>query len=294
MLIATTLVTLLVASPWAAALDPGQLELTAIDVGQGDSLLLVSPRGRTMLIDGGGRLEYGNIKRRAKLDTGEDVVSTYLWSRGIRHIDILAATHAHQDHTGGLRALMENFHPSEFWTGANPPPDLVAQARAQGTRVIEQRAAAPQPFGGATIQVLAPLPDYIPMSVGNNDSLVLRVAHGRHAFLLMGDLERAEEQNLLAQAAPLRADVLKVGHHGSRTSTSEEFLNAVQPSIALISAGPDNSFGHPHATVLERLAARNTTVLRTDHWGLASVSSDGKVIKYTIYAWNRGASYKPK
>jgi competence protein ComEC len=117
-----------------------------------------------MLIDGGGRLEYGMVKRRSNLDIGEDVVSSYLWSRGIRHIDILAATHAHQDHTGGLRALMENFHPNELWTGANPPPALLKQAAQQGVRVREQHASDPAAYSGATIQVLAPTLDYVPTS----------------------------------------------------------------------------------------------------------------------------------
>lgn len=279
------LVALLIASPWAAATEPGELELTVIDVGQGDSLLVVFPQGKTMLIDGGGRLEYGMIKRRSNLDIGEDVVSNYLWTRGIRHIDILAATHAHQDHIGGLRALMENFHPTEFWTGANPPEALRKQAAAQGVRVLERQASDPVPFSGATVQVLAPSPDYVPMGPNNNDSLVLRVVHGRRSFLLMGDLERAEELRLLESGRLQPTDVLKVGHHGSRTSTTPAFLAAVSPSVALISAGYENSFGHPHPDVVQRLEASHITVLRTDLDGLATVRTDGNRLNYLIQAW---------
>jgi competence protein ComEC len=280
------LVGLLVASPWAAALDPGELELTVIDVGQGDSLLLVFPQGKTMLIDGGGRLEYGMVKRRSNLDIGEDVVSSYLWSRGIRHIDVIAATHAHQDHVGGLRALMENFHPAELWTGANPPPALVAQATREGVRVKERRASDAFPFSGASVQVLAPALDYMPSGPGNNDSLVLRVAFGSRSFLLTGDLERAEEQRLLESGRLPRSDVLKVGHHGSRTSTTQEFLDAVAPSVAVISVGYENSFGHPHPDVIGRLEARHATILRTDEAGLATIRTDGTRLNYGLQAWH--------
>jgi competence protein ComEC len=276
---------LLVASPWAPATAPRELELTVIDVGQGDSILVVFPEGKTMLIDGGGRLDFGMTKRRSNLDIGEDVVSSYLWSRGFRHIDILAATHAHQDHIGGLRALMENFHPTELWTGANPLPALLKQAAAQGIRVIERQACDPFPYSGASIQILAPSPDYVPMGPSNNDSLVLRIAYRQRSFLLMGDLERAEEQRLLDSGRALSSDVLKVGHHGSRTSTTQAFLDAVSPSVAVISAGYENSFGHPHPEVMARLEARHSTVLRTDLDGLATVKTDGKRLNYLVQTW---------
>jgi competence protein ComEC len=286
LLAVASMLALLVVSPWAMAAEPGELELTAIDVGQGDSLLLVLPRGETMLIDGGGRLEYGDQKRRSNLDIGEDVVSSYLWSRGIRHLDVIAVTHAHQDHAGGLRALIENFHPDELWTGANPPASLLAQARREGVRIVEQQATAPRDLSGATLEILAPALDYVPAAPGNNDSLVLRIAYGHRSFLLMGDLERAEEDRLL-QHAGLRSDVLKVGHHGSRTSTSQEFLDAVAPSVALISAGYENSFGHPHPDVVHRLEARHTTILRTDLAGLATVRTDGDHLRYAIQIWRQ-------
>lgn len=283
MLGVTGMLGLMVASPWAIAAEPGSLELTAIDVGQGDSLLLVFPSGATMLIDGGGRLEYGPVKRRSNLEIGEDVVSAYLWSRGIRHLDVIAVTHAHQDHAGGLRALIENFHPDEVWTGANPPAELIREARLEGATIRELRASGPREFGQARIQVLAPLADYVPMSPGNNDSLVLRVTYGQRSFLLMGDLERQEEVRLPPDQ--VRADVLKVGHHGSRTSTMQAFLDAVAPSVAIVSAGYENSFGHPHADVLARLEARHAAILRTDRLGLATVRTDGRRLRYWVEAW---------
>ena len=133
---------LLLWQPWLHPQATGMLELTAIDVGQGDSLLVVLPRGETMLVDGGGRLVYGR-QRKSNLDIGEDVVSPYLWSRGIRRIDIMVATHSHQDHIGGLAAIMSNFRPKELWTGANPPAELLALARRLGIPAAEKHPAGP-------------------------------------------------------------------------------------------------------------------------------------------------------
>ncbi|MEO8100240.1 MAG: ComEC/Rec2 family competence protein, partial [Acidobacteriota bacterium] len=283
-----TLLALVVRSPWPADIRPGSLELTAIDVGQGDSLLVVFPEGKTMLIDGGGRLEYGAVKRRSNLDIGEDVVSSYLWTRGLRHIDIIVATHAHQDHIGGLPALLANFQPQELWTGANPPLHLVEQAAALGIRVSEKKASAAFALGGAQVEILAPTQDYVPTAPGNNDSLVMRISYGSRAFLLTGDLESAVERRLLDSSAIRPSDVLKVGHHGSRTSTSQEFLDAVSPVIAVVSAGYENSFGHPHPDVLHRLEARHSVILRTDRAGLATVQTDGKHLWFDINAWHSG------
>jgi len=261
------------------------LELTAIDVGQGDSLLLVFPLGSTMLIDGGGQLSYGRV-RPSSFDTGEDVVSPYLWNRGIRHIDIVVATHGHQDHIGGLPALMVNFRPKELWTGANPPDELIARARSLGVSVLEPVAAdAPREYSGAKIEILAPRPGTYSRRAGNNDSLAMRVSFGTRAFLLTGDLERPVEARLLADDAVAHADVLKVGHHGSKTSTIAPFLDAVSPSVAMISAGYENSFGHPHPDVLASLEARHTTILRTDLDGLVTVKTDGNRLWYQIQSW---------
>jgi competence protein ComEC len=263
----------------------GSLELTAIDVGQGDSLLLVFPQGATMLIDGGGFLTYGR-SRKTSFDTGEDVVSPYLWTRGLRRLDIVVATHAHQDHIGGLAAVLANFRPKQFWTGANPPLKLEELARALGIKVIEQTAGLPFDYSGARVEILAPRPDgYSSRTPGNNDSLAMRVSYRGRSFLLMGDLERPMEARLLADAAASHADVLKVGHHGSRTSTIPPFFDAVNPSIALISAGYENSFGHPHPDVLARLEQRHSTILRTDLDGLSTVWTDGNRLWYRIQRW---------
>jgi competence protein ComEC len=277
---------LLLWQPWLHPLATGMLELTAIDVGQGDSLLVVLPRGETMLVDGGGRLIYGR-QRKSNLHIGEDVVSPYLWNRGIRRVDVMVATHSHQDHIGGLGAIMSNFRPKELWTGANPPAELLEQARRLGIPSFEKHPTGPYGLSGAILEILAPTDDYVAEKVGNNDSLVLRITYGSRSFLLTGDMERSIESKLLASGANLHADVLKVGHHGSRTSTSERFLEAVSPSVALISAGYENSFGHPHPDVLGRLSARHAAVLRTDLDGLVTARTDGRSVFYDLQAWQQ-------
>jgi competence protein ComEC len=279
---------LLLWQPWRgggiSSLPPGTLEVTAIDVGQGDSILVVLPRGETILVDGGGRLVFGR-QRKTNLDIGEDVVSPYLWNRGIRRIDVMVATHAHQDHIGGLAALIANFRPKVLWTGANPPPELIDLAQRLNIPSERRHPAGPFDLSGARIEVLAPADDYASVKPGNNDSLVLKIAYGSRSFLLTGDMERGIEAQLLASGADLRADVLKVGHHGSRTSSTPAFLDAVAPSVALVSAGFENSFGHPHPDVLARLSVRRTAILRTDLDGLVTARTDGQSLWFESQAW---------
>jgi competence protein ComEC len=272
--------------PWPSDAGRGKLELTAIDVGQGDSLLLVFPDGKSMVVDGGGVLSYGPRKRRASLDTGEDVVSPYLWSRGIRRIDVLVVTHAHEDHSGGAAALAENFRPAHIWVGANPPEPVLATAARLHIPVEAMRESDAFPFGGTTIQPLSPPRDYANARPGNNDSLAFRISYGSRSFLLTGDMEGPMEQRILSEnAGVLRADVLKVGHHGSKTSTTQDFLDAAAPSVAVISAGFENSFGHPHRDVISRLTERHSTVLRTDFDGLVTVRTDGVSLWFDEAAW---------
>jgi competence protein ComEC len=285
-----TLLVLLVWQPFPPDVRPGQLEMTAIDVGQGDSILLVFPDGKRLLMDGGGIPSFGTASR-TQLDIGEDVVAPYLWDREFRRVDVVALSHAHADHIGGLPAVVDDFHPRELWTGAVPDDPLWQKlhrtAVANGVRITPLLAPAKFAFGGAEIEVLAPLPDYVPGDTPkNNDSLVLRVSFGRHSFLLCGDVEKQVERRMVEEGEIQLTDVLKVAHHGSRTSSTEEFLTAASPLFAVISAGYENSYGHPNRDVLDRLASHQAVVYRTDRDGLVSIRTDGKRLSVDVPSRN--------
>lgn len=246
----------------------------AIDVGQGDSLLLITPDGHTLLVDGGGLgLPFQSRARQADsaFDTGEDIVSPTLWARGIRRLDAVALSHAHHDHMGGLPAILRNFRPKELWVGRNPPvgayKDLLHVADAAGVAVHSLSAGEDFSFGDARVRVVGPAAGYRPgAEPSNEDSLVLRMSYGDEAVLLEGDAEKAEELTMLA-GFDLGSMVLKVGHHGSRSSTQPAFLAAVHPQWAVISCGRKNRFGHPRQEILEELQQAHVRTYRTDSDG---------------------------
>ncbi|MGB9409222.1 MAG: ComEC/Rec2 family competence protein [Terracidiphilus sp.] len=260
------------------------LLMEAIDVGQGDSLLLITPDGKTLLVDGGG---FGGGPRQAPqdFDIGEEVVSQVLWSRGIRRLDAVALSHAHSDHMGGLPAVLRNFHPAELWVGNNPRfgayNALLDEAAGLHVQVRSLRAGDAFSFGPTSVSVLAPFRDYQPgAEPANNDSLVLRVVYGATSVLLEGDAEAPVEDAMVAQTMlseqGLASTLLKVGHHGSITSTRPEFLARVAPQWAVISCGLHNRYGHPRIEVLEELEAARVRTFSTDINGAACFRLDGK------------------
>jgi competence protein ComEC len=255
------------------------LLVEAIDVGQGDSLLLIAPDGKTLLVDGGG---FGGGPHQAPqdYDIGEEVVSEVLWSRGIRHLDAVALTHAHSDHMGGLPAVLRNFHPAELWVGNNPRSEayiaLLDEAEKLHVRIRSLHSGDAFAFGSTQVSVLAPFRDYRPgAEPTNNDSMVMRVAYGATSVMLEGDAEAPVEDAMLVEP-DLASTLLKVGHHGSITSTRPEFLARVAPQWAVISCGLRNRYGHPRPEVLNALETANVRTFSTDINGASCFLLDGK------------------
>lgn len=279
-LIALPLGTLAVLWPEPAVTFPGELEVTAIDVGQGDSLLVVGPDGSTMLVDAGGPV--GGLNEAAasasNFDIGEEVVSPYLWSRQIRKLDVLVLSHAHSDHMGGMAAVMRNFRPRELWVSTDPDSDayraLMTEAVELGVVVRHLRAGDRSTWGGVQVKVLAPESGYVNTAQpANNDSLVMRLEHGRSSVLLEGDAEALSEEMMMERKlAPVT--LLKIGHHGSRSSTTPAFFTALSPRDAIVSVGKGNTFGHPREEVIRRVAAGGTRLFRTDEFGLTTFLLD--------------------
>jgi competence protein ComEC len=250
-----------------------ELRLTFLDVGHGDAILVEFPGREKMLVDGGG-LPVGTF------DVGESVVSPFLWSKGIRRLGTVVLSHPHPDHRGGLPAVARNFRPREFWEAApgSAGGGMELLRRELGPAVLRRlRAGDVRSIDGVRIEALAPEGSADPTAGAENErSLVLRLTYGATSFLLTGDIDGAAEAGLAGRGPAIRADVLKSPHHGSRSSSSPAFLDAVAPGMVVISVGRDNRYGLPDPAIVARYEARGIRMLRTDRHGAVEISSDGR------------------
>jgi competence protein ComEC len=272
-------------SSWPA--DPLWLRLTMFDVGQGDAMALQVPPGvgrpftapQTVLVDTGGR-PFGN----GGFDIGARVVEPALWATGVRSLQTMLLTHGDPDHIGGAAALIDDFQPNAIWQGIPVPHAMALQAvltRAADAHLhVEERHAGEElTVGGARVLILhPPRPDWERQRVRNDDSVVLEVLYRNVGLLLTGDIGSAVERAIAPHLIPAKTRILKVAHHGSRTSTSQELLDAWRPHIALISCGRGNPFGHPAPEVIDRLNAAGATVYRTDRDGEITLDTDGEQV----------------
>ena len=282
--------------PFSSPAPDGRLHIDFLDVGQGDSALITFPSGETMLVDGGGRVRYSDRDdgedQAFEPDVpsiGESVVSEFLWEKGYSSIEYVVATHADVDHMQGLSDVARNFRAGTILVGRAPinDPDFaglanVLQRRSIPTATITRGEVLD--FGGATVEVLYPeATDDLDAPSDNDHSVVLRIKMGNRSFLLTGDIERQAESEIVASGVPLNADLVKVPHHGSRTSSTEEFVDAVGAEYAVISVGRSSVFGHPHAEVVELWRATGARVMTTGERGTVSVSTDGKDLVITTF-----------
>jgi competence protein ComEC len=280
------LIAILIFHPFSATRADRNLRVDFLDVGQGDAALITMPDGRTLLVDAGGAIDFSRSKTDRR-SIGEAVVSEYLWWRGLDTIDYVLATHADADHIDGLNDVLRNFNVQAALVARTPANDpeyarFSQTLVATGTNVTTIQAGDVINFGNVSVEVLWPPSAVSPNAPSrNNDSIVLHIHYGNRSLLLTGDIEKSAERALLSTSFELQSDVIKVPHHGSRSSSTAPFVAATKPAFAIISVGPDSMFGHPHREVVERWQASGAQVLTTGHCGTITVTTDGMDLRVT-------------
>ncbi|ACA56429.1 ComEC/Rec2 family competence protein [Clostridium botulinum] len=246
-----------------------ELKVHYIDVGQGDSIL-VQTKDKNILIDAGTRKSSDNL-------------ISYLKKQHIKKLDYVIATHPHEDHIGGMPKVIEEFEISNFYAPkktANTKifKDMILQLKKKNLKInVAKKGISLDLSNNSSLDFLAPVKDNYENT--NDSSAVVKLTHGNTKFLFTGDAEKTSEKDILNSNEDLSSNVLKVGHHGSHSSSSKEFLDKINPKIAIISCGKNNDYGHPHKETMKELNKRNIEVYRTDIDGNIVLTSDGENIK---------------
>ena len=257
----------------------GNLKVHFIDVGQADSIL-IQQGDHNMLIDAGN-------------NSDSDLVSNYLKNQGVSKLDYVIGTHPHEDHIGGLDVVVKNFSIDKILlpkvtSTTTTFKDLVTSINNKRMNITTPKVGTSYNLGGATWTILAPNSNAYEDI--NNHSIVIHLKYGNNSFMFTGDAESISEEEILQKQLDIKSDVLKVGHHGSSSSTSNSFLNKVNPKYAIVSVGKDNDYGHPHKPTMERLKSKRITVYRTDECGTIIATSDGTTITFNTkpgsYSYN--------
>lgn len=297
---------LILVHPFSEPSADGMLSVTFLDVGQGDSIFVRFPEGQTMLIDGGGRRRFAeelhegadNFFEPDARGIGEAVVSEFLWEKGYSSVDTLVLTHPDADHIRGLTDVMRNFSVSylifaEQAIRSEDQKDLFQTAFSMGVLFEEAKSGGTFRHGDVLVEfpaggeISGVCPDKL-----NDRSLVVRITYGSRRFLLTGDIEGCAEEALLKAADSIRADVVKVPHHGSRTSSTPEFVEATGADYAVVSAGRRSQFGHPHREVVETWKASGAKVLTTADCGAITIRTDGSWLETECYIESVGRTEK--
>lgn len=273
----------LVAPPDLSSHGDGRLHVTFIDVGQGDATLVRLPHGTVFLIDAGG------LPSGASFDIGDRIVGPVLRHEGVRRLASLVLTHGDADHVGGALSVLRDFRPWDVWDGVPVPPSLPMQRLREEAMSTNTRWTTVQRADRVLVDEVEiavrhpPLPDWERQDVRNEDSIVLELRWRDVSFVFTGDIGREAEAQLIGQFAPAPLRVVKVPHHGSATSSSEAFVRALAPDVAVVSAGRSNNFGHPSPVVLSRYREASTAIFRTDQDGAVMVDTNGMSLEISSH-----------
>lgn len=247
-----------------------QLMVSVLDVGQGDAILVKTSKGKFILVDSGPNAQREEFEKKLK-------------KNGVDRFEVVIATHPHEDHIGNMDDVFKNFDVSNIYmpkvvTTTKTFQNMMNEIKNKNLKIKTAKAGIKFNLDGVDFEFLAPNSDSYESL--NNYSVVVKITYGKNKFLLMGDAEKLSEEEIINKGFDVSADVIKIGHHGSYTATSENLIKKVNPTVAVLSLGKDNPFGHPHKETMNLLNKYNLKIMRTDYHGDVNFYSDGENIKY--------------